>query len=173
MAVNIDAKIVNTLNQHTSEAQQRVAKYADVLSSLRTRGVIDGEVASNAHTIIYSVTQLVFAMATESRAYQAVVLNGADTDEIRDNFVSTYTESAMNVVGIIDTNESHLIQAHRDVVASGDDKVDVSALGVDSLARITDNLILATNSLHPSDVVEGDGGPVNDGDADGDKVNNG
>lgn len=151
MAIVLDANILSTVNKHIGEAQDRINNYSDAISRARDRNLLSEEVGHNAHLVAYGVLEMLNLMANESRAYQVVLASDNADDNMRAVFVQQFTEAAMNVADIMDNNAGHIDNAYEEVVASGDPSVDVEAMSGESMSRLYDNVVTATNELHEKD----------------------
>lgn len=151
MAIVLDANILSTVNKHIGEAQDRINNYSDAISRARDRNLLSEEVGHNAHLVAYGVLEMLNLMANESRAYQVVLASDNADDNMRAVFVQQFTEAAMNVADIMDNNAGHIDNAYEEVVASGDPSVNVEAMSGESMSRLYDNVVTATNELHEKD----------------------
>ena len=66
-------------------------------------------------------------------------------------FVAQFTEAAMTLAEIMDNNGGHTDNAYEEVVTSGDPSIDVEAMSGESMSRLYDNVVTATNALHEKD----------------------
>lgn len=151
MAIVLDADILSTVNKHIGEAQDRINNYSDAISRARDRHLLSEEVGHNAHVVAYGVLEMLNLMANESRGYQVLLASDDVDDNMRAVFVAQFTEAAMNLAEIMDNNGGHIDNAYEEVVASGDPSVDVEAMSGESMSRLYDNVVTATNELHEKD----------------------
>ena len=151
MAIVLDANILSTVNKHIGEAQDRINNYSDAISRARDRNLLSEEVGHNAHLVAYGVLEMLNLMANESRGYQVLLASDDVDDNMRAAFVQQFTEAAMNIADIMDNNAGHIDNAYEEVVASGDPSVNVEAMSGESMGRLYDNVVTATNELHEKD----------------------
>lgn len=151
MAIVLDADILSTVNKYIGDAQERINNYSDAISRARDRNLLSEEVGRNAHTVAYGVLEMLNLMANESRGYQVLLASDDVDDNMRAVFVAQFTEAAMNLAEIMDNNGGHIDNAYEEVVTSGDPSVDVEAMSGESMSRLYDNVVTATNALHEKD----------------------
>ena len=143
MAIVLDADILSTVNKYIGDAQDRINNYSDAISRARDRNLLSEEVGHYAHTVAYGVLEMLNLM---------VLLASDDVDDnMRAVFVAQFTEAAMNLAEIMDNNGGHIDNAYEEVVTSGDPSIDVDAMSGESMSRLYDNVVTATNALHEKD----------------------